>query len=228
LKTPPPPHAKVEKLNLYCQLPEMVRRIDQFTATMVQPSAVPESVAVFLHRCRASSPCPLTFPSSAGAHQIAVDGISGAGRGLATLRPHPETALEPWSIWRCSNAVLSQHADREKFSSRTSKTGCLCVAGARIDRVYRGEKPEALRRTVSAQNHKHASDRLSRKNPRGEIKAWRDAKVLSNQKTILSNQGTIMKNQEGDSGQPESHREESRASSPTRASSEEPIRWMKS
>src|SRR5713226_447658 len=41
-------HARVEKLNpVVSQLPEIVHRIDQLIAIMVQPSAVPESVAFF-------------------------------------------------------------------------------------------------------------------------------------------------------------------------------------
>ena len=46
-------HAKVEKLKpVLGQLPEIVRRIDQLTAIMVQPSAFPETVALAFERAQ--------------------------------------------------------------------------------------------------------------------------------------------------------------------------------
>ena len=88
-------HAKVEKLKpVLGQLPEIVRRIDQLTAIMVQPSAVPESVAFFSIDAGVITG-PLTFPIQAAEHTKSQSMESRVQAALATLPPaNSKTALE--------------------------------------------------------------------------------------------------------------------------------------
>ena len=73
-------HAKAEKLKpVLSQLPEIVHRIDQLIAIMVQPSAVRESVAFFFHRRRTNHWAACISNPGDGAHQITVHGIPSAG-----------------------------------------------------------------------------------------------------------------------------------------------------
>ena len=139
-------HAKVEKLKpVLGQLPEMVRRIDQFTATMVQPSAVPESVAFFCIDAGVITG-PLTFPIQAPEHTKSQSMESRVQAALATLpAAEPKTALE----------TMEHLALLKRWFYRSTRTGEIFFADIKgglplrrlvrgIARVYRGEKPEAV------------------------------------------------------------------------------------
>jgi excinuclease ABC subunit C len=139
-------HGKVEKLKpVLGQLPEMVRRIDQFTATMVQPSAVPESVAFFCIDAGVITG-PLTFPIQAPEHTKSQSMESRVQAALATFpAAEPKTALE----------TMEHLALLKRWFYRSTKSGEIFFADLKaglplrrlvrgIARVYRGEKPEAV------------------------------------------------------------------------------------
>ncbi len=137
-------HARVEKLKpVLGQLPEIVHRIDQLTAVMVQPSALPESVAFFfIDRGLISG--PLSFPIQATEHAKSQSMESRIQAALATLPPaSAKTALE----------TMEHLALLKRWFYRGTKSGEIFFADSKgglplrrlvrgIARVYRGEKPE--------------------------------------------------------------------------------------
>jgi excinuclease ABC subunit C len=137
-------HAKVEKLKpVLGQLPEIVRRIDQLTAIMVQPSAAPESVAFFAVDGGFISG-PLTFPIQATEHTKSWSMESRVQSTLATTVPaESKTALE----------TMEHLALLKRWFYRSTRSGEIFFADVKgglplrrlvrgIARVYRGEKPE--------------------------------------------------------------------------------------
>ena len=122
-------HAKVEKLKpVLAQLPEIVRRIDQLTAIMVQPSAIPEAVAFFVVDA-AIITGPLTFSIQAAEHTKSQSMESRIQATLAALPPAPRNLhWKPWSISPCSNAGSIAAPAREKFSLPTQRMVCPCAA----------------------------------------------------------------------------------------------------
>ncbi len=138
-------HVKVEKLKpVLGQLPEIVRRIDQLTAIMVQPSAFPESVAFFAVDAGLIKG-PLTFSIQATEHTKSQSMESRVQAALATLAPAgSKTALE----------TMEHLALLKRWFYRSARTGEIFFADIKgglplrrlvrgIARVYRGEKPEA-------------------------------------------------------------------------------------
>ena len=138
-------HAKVEKLKpVLGQLPEMVRRIDQLVAIMVQPAAVPESVAFFFVDAGLITG-PLIFPIQATEHAKSQSMESRLQAALATLPPAgTKTALE----------TMEHLAILKRWFYRSTRVGEIFFADQKgglplrrlvrgIARVYRGEKPEA-------------------------------------------------------------------------------------
>jgi excinuclease ABC subunit C len=137
-------HAKVEKLKpVLGQLPEIVRRIDQLTAIMVQPSAVPESVAFFFVDGGLITG-PLTFPIQAPEHTKSQSMEARLQSALATLPPAgSKTALE----------TMEHLALLKRWFYRSTRAGEIFFADIKgglplrrlvrgIARVYRGETPE--------------------------------------------------------------------------------------
>jgi excinuclease UvrABC nuclease subunit len=138
-------HAKVEKLKpVLGQLPEIVHRIDQLTAIMVQPSAVPESVTFFFVDGGLITG-PLTFPIQATEH---TKSQSMEARLQSALATHPradsKTSLE----------IMEHLALLKRWFYRSTRAGEIFFADVKgglplrrlvrgIARVYRGEKPEA-------------------------------------------------------------------------------------
>ncbi len=138
-------HAKLEKLRpLLSPLPEIVRRIDQLTAIMVQPSAVPESVAFFFVDAGVITG-PLTFPIQPAEHTKSQSMESRIQATLAALPPaNPTTALE----------TMEHLALLKRWFYRSTRSGEIFFADPKsglplrrlvrgIARVYCGEKPEA-------------------------------------------------------------------------------------
>ncbi len=139
-------HAKVEKLKpVLGQLPEIVRRIDQLTAIMVQPSAVPESVVFFFIDAGLITG-PLTFPIQAPEHTKSQSMESRVQAALATLpSANAKTALE----------TMEHLALLKRWFYRSTRSGEIFFADPKgslplrclvrgIARVYRGEKPEPV------------------------------------------------------------------------------------
>jgi excinuclease ABC subunit C len=137
-------HTRVEKLKpVLGQLPEIVHRIDQLTAIIVQPSSVPESV-VFFFVDRGLIGGPLNFPIQATEHAKSQSMESRIQATLATLPPAETTsALE----------TMEHLALLKRWFYRGSKSGEIFFADMKgglplrrlvrgIARVYRGEKPE--------------------------------------------------------------------------------------
>jgi excinuclease ABC subunit C len=138
-------HVRVEKLKpVLGQLPEIVRRIDQLTAIMVQRSAVPEAVTFFLIDAGLITG-PLTFPIQSMEHTKSQSMESRVQAALATLPPSKsKTALE----------TMEHLALLKRWFYRSTRSGEIFFADIRgglplrrlvrgIARVYRGEKPEA-------------------------------------------------------------------------------------
>jgi excinuclease ABC subunit C len=138
-------HVRVEKLKpVLGQLPEIVRRIDQLTAIMVQRSAVPEAVTFFLIDAGLITG-PLTFPIQSMEHTKSQSMESRVQAALATLPPpKSKTALE----------TMEHLALLKRWFYRSTRSGEIFLADIRgglplrrlvrgIARVYRGEKPEA-------------------------------------------------------------------------------------
>ena len=142
-------HARLEKIKpLVNQLPEIVRRIDQLAAVMVQPSAMPETVSFFrIQSGRISG--PVTFPIQSAEHAKSQSMESRVQQALAALddavnQPPPKTALE----------TMEHLALLKRWYYRSNRAGEIFFAdekGVRplrrivrgIARVYRGEKAEA-------------------------------------------------------------------------------------
>jgi excinuclease ABC subunit C len=137
-------HAKIEKLKpVLSQLPEIVRRIDQLTAIMVQPSAVPESVTLFFVDGGLITG-PLTFPIQATEHTKSQSMEARLQSAIAALPPAElKTALE----------TMEHLALLKRWFYRSTRTGEIFFADVNgglplrrlvrgLARVYRGEKPE--------------------------------------------------------------------------------------
>jgi excinuclease UvrABC nuclease subunit len=137
-------HATAEKLKpLLSQLPEIVRRIDQLTAVMVQRSAIPESVTFFPIDAGLIAG-PLSFPIQATEHTKSQSMESRVQATLATIPPaHSRSALE----------TMEHLALLKRWFYRSTREGEIFLADIKgglplrrmvrgIARVYRGEKPD--------------------------------------------------------------------------------------
>jgi excinuclease ABC subunit C len=137
-------HARVEKLKpVLSQLPEIVHRIDQLTAVMVQPSAVSESVTFFSVDAGLITG-PITFPIQTTEHTKSQSMESRVQATLAALPPSPTNgALE----------TMEHLALLKRWFYRSTRTGEIFFADPKsglplrrlvrgIARVYRGEKPD--------------------------------------------------------------------------------------
>jgi excinuclease ABC subunit C len=137
-------HATVEKLKpLLSQLPEIVRRIDQFNAIMVQPSAIPEAVTFFSIDGGLITG-PLSFPIQAAEHTKSQSMESRVQAVLATLSREPA---------KNARETMEHLAILKRWFYRSSRQGEIFIADIKgglplrrmvrgIARVYRGEKPD--------------------------------------------------------------------------------------
>jgi excinuclease ABC subunit C len=138
-------HARLDKLKpLLNSLPEIVHRIDQLAAVMVQPSSIPESVAFFrVDAGRIAG--PVTFPIQSAEHTKSQSMESRIQEALATMPPEKaKSALE----------TMEHLALLKRWFYRGSRIGEIFFADQKavlpmrrivrgIARVYRGEKPDA-------------------------------------------------------------------------------------
>jgi len=138
-------HARLEKLKpVVGQLPEVVRRLDQLSALMVQTSHVPDSVALFrIAAGRVSG--PVTFPIQPAEHARS-----------QSMESRIQEALESFPASKTRAAVLEtmEHlALFKRWYYRGTRMGEVFFADEKghlpmrrivrgISRVYRGEKPE--------------------------------------------------------------------------------------
>jgi len=137
-------HATAEKLkSVLSQLPEIIRRIDQLTAVMVQPSSIPESVTFFSIDAGVITG-PIAFPIQAAEHAKSQSMESRVQATLATLPPATSArALE----------TMEHLALLKRWFYRSNRSGELFLSDIKaglplrrlvrgIARVYRGEKSE--------------------------------------------------------------------------------------
>jgi excinuclease UvrABC nuclease subunit len=137
-------HAKLEKLKpVVGQLPEIVRRIDELSALMIQPSAEPEHVALFEIRGGRFSPpiqLPVTQPQEAGTKPHSMEARI---QELLAATPVPTGSAQE---------TMEQLAILKRWYYRTSKAGEIFFTDDHgelpwrrivraVSRVYRGEKP---------------------------------------------------------------------------------------
>jgi excinuclease ABC subunit C len=137
-------HATIEKLKpVLGQLPDIVRRIDELTAIMVQPSAIPESVSFFSIDAGVITG-PLSFPIQATEHTKSQSMESRVHATLATLPPSQSTnALETMEHLALLKRWFYRSTRIGEIFFADSKGGLplrLLVRG--IARVYRGEPDE--------------------------------------------------------------------------------------
>lgn len=137
-------HARLEKLKpLQSQLPEIVRRIDQLTAVMVQRSAMAGCVALFRIDAGVIAG-PLAFPIQAAEHTRSQSMESRVQEALATL---PATEV------RTTMEAMEHLALLKRWFYRGNRVGEIFVSDSRgelplrrlvrgMARVYQGEKPE--------------------------------------------------------------------------------------
>jgi len=137
-------HVRVEKLKpVVSQLPEIVRRLDQLSALMIQPSHVLGCVAFFrIEAGRIAGPLQFSIQPADQSKSQSME--SRVQQALQTLEP-PKTkpALE----------TMEHLALLKRWFYRGSRTGEIFLADAKgelpmrrivrgISRVFRGEKPE--------------------------------------------------------------------------------------
>ncbi len=135
-------HARAEKLKpILSQLPEIVQRLDRFSALMIQPSHIAGSVTFFRVECgRISGPIPFGIQSAEHAKSQSME-----SRVQALDFPSAKTkgALE----------TMEHLALLKRWYYRGSRMGEIFFADAKgelpmrrivrgISRVFRGEKPE--------------------------------------------------------------------------------------
>jgi excinuclease UvrABC nuclease subunit len=137
-------HARVEKLKpVLGQLPEIVRRTDQLSGLMVQPSAAENSVTFF----RIDAGCiagPATFSIQSPEHTKSQSMESRVQQAVEAMPHTPaKTALE----------AMEHLAILKRWYYRGTRVGEMFLADEKgmlpmrrivrgISRVYRGEKPE--------------------------------------------------------------------------------------
>lgn len=138
-------HARVEKLKpVMSQLPEIVHRLDQLGALMIQPSHITGSVAFFRIDCgRISGPVAFNIQPAEHAKSQSME-----GRIQEILQSFPSTHAK-------SGLENMEHlALLKRWYYRGSRTGEIFFADGKgelpmrrivrgISRVFRGEKPEA-------------------------------------------------------------------------------------
>jgi excinuclease ABC subunit C len=136
-------HAKVEKLKpVLSQLPEIVQRLDQMSALMIQPSHLPGSVAFFrITWGRISGPTPFTIQAVEHAKSQSMEArIQEALQAFPA--DTPKSALE----------TMEHLALLKRWFYRGTRSGEIFFADAKgelpmrrivrgISRVFRGEKP---------------------------------------------------------------------------------------
>ena len=159
-------HAKVEKLKpVVNQLPEIVQRVDQLSALMIQPSHIPGAVAFFCTDSgRISGPIP--FPIQPAEHTKSQSMESRVQEALQALAP-PKS--------KSTQETMEHLAILKRWYYRGSRIGEIFFADSKgelpmrrivrgISRVYRGEKPEAELAPPEARPIDHEGHEGSRSN----------------------------------------------------------------
>ena len=138
-------HARVEKLYpIISQLPEIVHRLDRFSALIIQPSQVAGSVSFFrVEGGRLSGPIPFSIQSAEHAKSQSME-----SRVQEVLDSVPSTTAKG------TLETMEHLALLKRWYYRGSRIGEIFFADAKgelpmrrvvrgISRVFRGDKPEA-------------------------------------------------------------------------------------
>ncbi len=139
-------HVRLEKLKpIIAPLPEIVQRLDRFSALMIQPSPLAGAVTFFRVECgRISGPVQFPIQSSELAKSQSME--SRVQQTLDSFPPaHAKSALE----------TMEHLALLKRWYYRGSRSGEIFFAGAKgelpmrrivrgISRIFRGEKPEEV------------------------------------------------------------------------------------
>jgi excinuclease ABC subunit C len=138
-------HARIDKLKpVLSQLPEVVHRIDRLSGVLIQPSAQPESVALFrIDSGRISGP-----------GDFSVRQVAAAGKAASMeSRVQEQLAAFPRTNAPSSREVMEHLAILKRWFYRGTRIGEIFFADEKgvlplrrivrgIARVYKGEKPE--------------------------------------------------------------------------------------
>lgn len=141
-------HSRVEKLKpVLSQLPEIVHRLDWLAAVLIQPSAEPESVALFrIDQGRISGPIMFSVQPQM------VPG--GKGQSIESRILETLAALAPAAA-RSSLETMEHLAILKRWFYRSTRVGEIFFADEKgmlplrrivrgLSRVYRGEKAEVV------------------------------------------------------------------------------------
>jgi excinuclease ABC subunit C len=135
-------HAKLDKLKpVLAQLPEIVRRIDQLNAVIIQPSAEPASVSLFL--------------VSAGCINGPVRFSTEAPPGSGSMESRVEESIDSFSAPEINSSLerMEHLAILKRWYYRSHRIGEIFFTDEKgawplrrivrgIGRVFRGEKPQ--------------------------------------------------------------------------------------
>jgi excinuclease UvrABC nuclease subunit len=141
-------HARLEKVKAVMgQWPEIARRLDELNGVMIQPSAEPDSVALFkIAAGQICDPLPLNVGKQAEASHLSSRPQSMESRITEVLAAAEPPKLRSALEWMEHLAVL------KRWHYRTSKVGELFLTESSgelpmrrvvrgVSRVFRGEKP---------------------------------------------------------------------------------------
>ena len=137
-------HAKLDKLkSVLSQLPEIIRRLDQLGALIIQPSAQPGAVSLFLFRsCVLEG--PFSFSLEARAESKSMDArVQQAIANLPARESHP-TAERIEHLAILKGWFYRSHRVGEIFFADEKGAWPLRRMVRGIGRVYRGEKAQEL------------------------------------------------------------------------------------
>jgi len=137
-------HAKIDKLKpVLSQLPEIVRRLDQLGALIVQPSAEPGAVSLFFfHHCVLEG--PFSFSIDAGAESKSMDARVEQAIASFPARESHATAERMEHLAILKRWFYRSHRLGEIFVADEKGMWPLRRMVRGIGRVYRGEKVQEL------------------------------------------------------------------------------------
>lgn len=141
-------HTRLEKVKAAsAQLPDAVRRLDELNGVMIQPSAEPESVALFkIERGMICDPASLNVGAQAEADHLRAKPLSMEARIVDALAQVPQCKPHNALEWMEHLAIL------KRWYYRSTQTGELFLADngtgelpmrrivRGVSRVFRGEK----------------------------------------------------------------------------------------
>jgi len=145
-------HAKVEKLKpVLSQLPEIVQRLDQLSALMIQPSHLDGSVTFF----------QIASGRISGPIQFTIQPVEHAKSQSMEARVQEALQAFPADIPKSALETMEHLALLKRWFYRGTRTGEIFFADAKgelpmrrivrgISRVFRGEKPEAASQSPAA------------------------------------------------------------------------------